>query len=202
MITAFFVFSSLAAQEQRFNAGLVLGLNASQIDGDQLAGFDKLGLTGGVRGIARLSEKVAVNVEFLYSERGSKPDALDAIFEPDIHIDLTYAEVPFYFSFKDWKITDYYKVQIHTGISFARLINASTIDGYEDDELELDTLVDEFNSNDLSFLIGASFNFSRSIGVNLRYTRFINKLLNTKTLGINAPSLRSYFLTFRLEYTI
>ena len=90
----------------------------------------------------------------------------------------------------------------HSAISFARLIKASTIDGYDEDELELDTLVDEFNSNDFSFLLGASFNFSKNIGVNLRYTRFLNKLLNSAKLGINAPSLRSYFLTFRVEYTI
>ena len=92
LIIALFLFNFSSAQEQRFNAGLVVGLNASQIDGDQLAGFDKLGLTAWVRGIAKLGETIDMNIEFLYSERGSKPDAFDAVFEPDIHIEFYHCE--------------------------------------------------------------------------------------------------------------
>src|SRR5690349_18221458 len=87
---------------QRFSAALVGGLNASQIDGDELAGFDKLGLTGGIKAMMSLGKRWEANVEFLYSERGSQPDLFNPEYDPDIEISLKYAELPVYISIGDW----------------------------------------------------------------------------------------------------
>ena len=44
------LFTPLAeAQSQRFKAGINIGLTAAQINGDESAEFNKLGLTAGVR---------------------------------------------------------------------------------------------------------------------------------------------------------
>lgn len=200
IMTVCFFFQDADAQERRFNAGLIAGLNASQIDGDQLAGFNRIGVTAGIRGSAVLSERFDLNVEMLYSQRGSRPDIFNALLEPDINISLQYAEVPVYIGFYDWKKDDYYKVKVHAGVSYGRLIKASTLDAYVDDQVDLEDLSDSFNSNDLSWIIGASIYFSKHFGMTLRYTRFVNKLFNPAKAGINGPALRSYFLTFRFEY--
>ena len=39
--------SEVQAQALRFDGGLVAGLNASQVQGDDYTGFNKLGLSGG-----------------------------------------------------------------------------------------------------------------------------------------------------------
>jgi len=87
---------------ERFNAGVIFGLNASQIDGDYYKGFNKYGLTGGIRGITRLTPNFEFNVEILYSKKGSKifhnrfatpGRAMERRF-----IDLTYIDVPFFFN--------------------------------------------------------------------------------------------------------
>jgi hypothetical protein len=188
------------SQERRFTAGLILGMNASQVDGDLLAGFNKIGLTAGARGSAIINDKLDFNLEFLFSQRGSRPDIFNALLDPDINISLQYAEIPIYIGFYDWKVDDYYKVKVHGGLSYGRLIKASTVDAFQDDPLDLELLADSFNNNDLSWIIGGSIFFTKNVGITVRYTRFINKLLNPSKLGINAPALRSYFLTFRADY--
>lgn len=196
----FICIQSVQGQDRRFHAGLIVGMNASQIDGDLLAGFNKIGLTAGARGSAILSDKLDFNLEFLYSQRGSRPDIFNALLDPDINISLHYAEIPIYIGFYDWKVDDYYKVKVHGGISYGRLIKASTVDAFLDDPLDLELLADSFNNTDLSWIIGGSIFFTQSFGITVRYTRYINKLLNPSKLGINAPALRSYFITFRADY--
>src|SRR5688572_21772416 len=87
---------------QRFSAAAVGGLNASQIDGDELAGFDKLGLTGGIKAVVNFESVIDLNVEFLFTQRGSKPDLFNPEFDPDITVTLNYAELPVYLTIGDW----------------------------------------------------------------------------------------------------
>ncbi|MDQ3018055.1 MAG: PorT family protein, partial [Bacteroidota bacterium] len=105
---------------QRFSAGIVGGFNASQIDGAQLAGFDKLGLTGGLKAIVNFESRFALNIEFLYSQRGSRPDIFSPEYDPNINILLHYAELPVYVSLGDWwqEEGEYYKVSAHAGFSY------------------------------------------------------------------------------------
>jgi len=79
LLSTFFIFiyftTNLFAQRkkyipnnERFNAGLVVGYNASQIDGDYYKGFNKYGLTAGIRGITRLTPNFDFNIEGLWKE--------------------------------------------------------------------------------------------------------------------------------------
>ena len=111
-------------QAQRFSAGLVAGLNASQIDGDELAGFDKVGLTGGIKTTMEFESVWRMNMEFLYSERGSRPDIFNPEYDPDIEISLKYIEIPVYISLGGWwqEEGEYYKVSAQASLSYGRLL--------------------------------------------------------------------------------
>jgi hypothetical protein len=187
---------------QRFSAGLVAGLNASQIDGDLLAGFDRLGLTGGIKATMGLSKRIDLNLEFLYSERGSQPDLFNPQYDPDIEIALRYAELPVYISIGDWwqEEDEYYKVTAYAGVSYARLMSARTFDYYNSAEEKVDLLVPYFNENDISWLLGATIRTSPRWGFAFRYTRGITPLLSPEKHNLNTNRLSSYFLTFRIEY--
>ncbi|MFZ1749084.1 MAG: hypothetical protein WAU01_02785, partial [Saprospiraceae bacterium] len=58
-------------QAQHFKATAILGINASQIDGDTLFGYNKAGITAGARLSYQNTGKIDVALEMLYSQRGS-----------------------------------------------------------------------------------------------------------------------------------
>ena len=196
------ILSSSPAYSQRFSAGIVGGLNASQIDGDLLAGFDKVGLTGGVKTVINFESVFDLNVEFLFTQRGSRPDIFNPEYDPDINITLNYAEIPVYFTLGDWwqEEEQYHKVSAHAGLSYGRLISARTFDYYNQPLHSLDNLVPYFNDNDLSWLVGASYMMSKKWGVTGRYTRGITPLLSPEKHNLAIDRLLSYYLTFRIEY--
>ncbi len=202
MILFILVFLSVPLFSQRFSAGIVGGLNASQIDGDQLAGFDKLGLTGGIKAIVNFESAIDLSVEFLYSQRGSRPDIFTPELDPDIEVHLNYAEIPVYVTLGDWwqEEGQYHKVSVHAGLSYARLISARTFDYYHPSDQSLDKLVPFFNDNDLSWLVGASYRMSSKWGITGRYTRGITPLLNPAKHNLAIERLLSYYLTFRIDY--
>jgi hypothetical protein len=189
-------------QAQRFSAGLIAGLNASQIDGDDLAGFDKVGLTGGIKTVMEFDSPWKINVEFLYSERGSRPDIFNPEYDPDIEISLKYIEIPVYISIGDWwqEEDKYHKMSAYAGLSYGRLLDARTTDYYNPAEESYDKLVPYFSDNDLSWLVGATYRMSKQWGVGGRYTRGIIPLLDPEKHDLNTNKLVSYFLTFRFEY--
>ena len=196
------VMAGSPLRAQTFGAGLVGGFNASQIDGDDLAGFDKVGITAGIKAIMSFESRWQVNMEFLYSERGSRPDIFNPQYDPDIEISLKYAELPVYVSIGDWwqEEGEYYKVTAYGGFSYARLMNARTFDYFHSAEESVDLLVPYFNENDISWLLGASIRTGPRWGISGRYTRGLTPLLSPAKHNLNTRRLTSYFLTFRLEY--
>ena len=194
--------SAATVYSQRFATAAVAGFNASQVDGDMLAGFDKVGFTGGVRAIVDFESAFDLNVEFLYSERGSRPDIFNPEYDPDINFNLSYIELPVYMSLGDWwqEEGEYYKVSVQAGLSYARLIKASVEDFYHSDEESYELLVPYFTDNDLSWMVGATYKMSSRWAVTGRYTRGIIPLFDPEKHNIAAEKLTSYFLTFRAEY--
>jgi len=103
-----------------FRGSAVIGLTASQIDGDELVGFRKLGLTSGIKIEFTLKDKLAGNMEILYSQRGSS----ESLFKRSDDMDLTalsFFELPVYLSYADWYIEkdNYYKMKGQFGFSYA-----------------------------------------------------------------------------------
>lgn len=176
------------AQEQRFKAGVLIGVNAAQINGDQTAGFNKLGIVGGLRGVAILKDKMELSVEMLFSQRGSQTELIPDQFVVQRVIHLNYIEVPVLFNYMDWFIEEdvYYKMHFHGGLSYGRLLNAST--------KEVSINVDNLAQNDFSWVLGATFYPRKKIGLTIRYNRSINKLLT------EGGDLIGYFLNFHAVY--
>ncbi len=181
---------------QKFGGNLVLGFNASQIDGDQLAGYNKVGFCAGIGTNYELKDPWQINVDFLFSQRGSQSKLFPDEYSEIRKLTLNYIELPVYVSYKDWYIESerYYKVEGFAGLSFGRLINAKNSLG------EKDINQDNFFKNDLSYLIGAKFNFNKNWGASFRYTRSFTRLY--KNPVDDSTSLLSYFLNFNLIYKI
>jgi len=71
LLLAFLFIGISSLQAQTFQASVLLGTNFSQIDGDELQGFHKVGLNGGIRVVAKLNDRWRIGPEILYSQRGA-----------------------------------------------------------------------------------------------------------------------------------
>ena len=178
-----------------FSGSLFFGTNASQINGDKLAGYHKIGLTGGVGVQYHLGDMWDFGTELLYSQRGSR-NALFPSKGRNFFIRMYYAELPVTISIKDWYIEEgkYYKVRAHAGVSFANIITSST------NIQEFQSVLDESKARDLSFLIGVDYMFNKRIGLNIRYTRSFFPFYADS--GSTTNDLLNYFLSFRAEYKL
>jgi len=186
---------------QRFGAGIVAGINASQIQGDDSAGFNRLGVRAGLRGLVFLSEKSGFSLDLLYSARGSTNELgfQNNYLRWVIHLD--YVEVPVRFYYRDWLApAGFYRVQGSAGLSYGRLFNTRVVDNILANEQE------SFSQNDLSVNLGIAYRAGRKFSFEVQYTRSVIPLYNNKKhLNIAGEprykySLWGYLLSFQGVY--
>lgn len=92
---------SVGVSGQTFRAALLGGINMAQIDGDNLAGFDKVGWNAGVKAYAFLQPEWSLSFELLYAEKGAKTSRVDRSFGRNSNLTLTYAEIPLLVHYHD-----------------------------------------------------------------------------------------------------
>lgn len=179
-LTLFLLIGDLCSQSrsrkealQVFQLGAVVGLNNSQIDGDFFTGFNKIGMYGGIRGIANFTPRMALHVELLYSQKGSKIPHSTVIreFTPnDRIIDLRYAEVPVLFTAK---ITPYRGSPIlMAGLSLSRLLDTRILEMEErvTRGTKYSAIEQDFRSTELSAIAGIGYEFWDRFQLTARYS--------------------------------
>ena len=142
------------ALKNRFNAGVVLGFNTSQIDGDQYMGYDKYGFFAGVRGIARITENFELVIEMLYNKKGSRdPDQFVPGSSSNRFISLDYIEIPILFHFKvDGK---YGAGGFELGMSYGQLFGTRINEHVRNINFSSFAAIrDDFNNDDLALIVG------------------------------------------------
>ena len=172
------LFSSATAQS--FRAHALLGLNATQIDGDQLWGYNQAGILGGVKVALPLSDAITIQAGMLYSAKGSRNGEYEPVFRI---IRLSYLELPI--EIQGHLVN---KVYLFGGLSPNYLINArSDIDfGFEPNRTG-------YRNFDLCFIAGILYRFADNAGVQVRIS---DGLRSANTLEY----LRNRALSFALVY--
>jgi hypothetical protein len=174
-----------AEAQPRFKAGPVVGITASQIDGDLSAGYNKLGLQGGLRVIGRLRPRTEGSLEFLFSQRGCQSELLKGNRFDDFPfgVTLNYVEIPVQWHYKDWLIEgadeskNYYRMAFNIGLSYARLISTKL----DDETSWLRGIVPDYlKKNDVSFVVGFNFFANRHLVFTARYNRSIGQMYDPR----------------------
>jgi hypothetical protein len=153
-----------SAYAQQFNAGVMGGLGGTQVSGDQLSGFDKLGFIAGGFVSSTLSEKFDMGGQLLFITKGSKKDQ-----DPDKNdyttylLRLQYLELPIVFTWKQSK-----RFYFEAGPTFGYLLSS-----YEEDEYGEDPVSREFNDFELGIVASIIVNIKAGFAVNLRYNNSI-----------------------------
>ena len=190
MALGLMITNNTHGQQQRFFGGIKAGMNFAQIDGDGVFGFNKFAYNAGFMGGFKLKKITELQIEMLYSLRGSRYGRHDP---PFTQFSLHYLEIPVIFCVKDWLNeegeTPYYRMQFQGGFSFGRLINSSSYSG--DDQY--------FKKNDLSWIGGINYYYTRNWAVSARYTSSLTPLYRYIKNGQSIKMI-SYFISLGLNY--
>jgi hypothetical protein len=155
-----------------FYGGLIAGANFAQVDGDYFAGYHCIGLNVGGIVYTQLAKHVALSLEILYSEKGSKSDQVKAPLNPKIvtrsyGIRANYAEIPVMINYFDKR-----KSHFGIGISYGRLV--SSTETIEADSLGIPLNLDfnnkyPFKKDALDFLAGVELHLWKGLFLNVRF---------------------------------
>lgn len=153
------VGTAAAGYSQRFEGGLLGGLNASQVDGDTHSGYNKAGIVAGAYVINNFSERLFAGMEIKFAQKGSRknPDFKTGDQEKYI-IRLSYIDMPVYLGVRTGERTS-----ILAGVSAGYLVNSKILDNhgpYPDQPV--------FNEFDIQGLIGFRFQITNRLAVDLR----------------------------------
>jgi hypothetical protein len=143
-----------------FDAGLIAGFNASQVDGDLYAGFYKIGLNSGATAHINFTEQWSLSFELLYSQKGAHSNPVSG--NPTIYnLVLHYAEIPVAMQFNDKN-----RLLFGAGLAYGRLLSVKE----EINKIDNDNDA-AFYSDELSYHFGGTILVGemRHFGVNIRY---------------------------------
>ena len=167
------------AQENKFKAGILGGTTLSQIHGDRIGGFNKIGIHTGAFVYADLSEKTSVGFEMYYIQKGSRmPPSKNNPYYWSIR--LNYIEIPVVFRY------NYKKLFGEIGLSYGRLVNQKFLDNgieYTPPDFRV------FNKNELAALIGVKYQWKENLSFSARVSESIWK---TRDYSFTLPRYNFY----------
>lgn len=161
ILVILFLFTITSAYSQRFEGGLLAGLNASQVDGDSYSGYNKAGIVAGAYVLNNFSPRVFSGLEIKFAQKGSRknPDFKTGNQTKYI-MRLNYIDVPVYLG-----IHTNERTSIIGGISAGYLFSATELDNYGEFIPEAQH---PFNEIDIQGMIGFRFQMTDRLSVDLR----------------------------------
>lgn len=191
LLILIFIFQKKEAHAQTFEGGLVLGFNMSQLDGDDLVGWNRIGFNAGGRVAITPYEKWKFNLDILFSQKGSSA-APDQISSYD-KVRLNYVEIPIQVNYMDWLDENgFYRLHFLAGFSYSQLVGFQVLRVVEGDTTELE----DYKKWNANFQIGATYFIKENIGINGQYALGLLSVDNDP----DAQFFRDRALTFRLIY--
>jgi len=146
---------------QRFEGGVLGGLNASQVDGDTYSGYNKPGIVAGGYVQTNLSRTVFVSMELKFAQKGSRHvDSLAIEGQRKYIMRLNYAEMPLYLGIRTSE-----KISLLAGLSTGYLISGNEYDNYGK-FVQADQ--HPFNALDVEVMLGFRFQMTKRLFVDVR----------------------------------
>ena len=167
LLVYLFLSISMFSQNQRFEAGIIAGLNFSALEGEELT--DYAGLNLGIFTNARLSKKYHLGVEFLFSQNG---EYLIPTFYPKVEysqLKLNHLEIPIHLNrvVNTSRNGKQQRATFNAGVAYIHLLN------YKAKNIEKKDISNQFiydKRNALMPQVGMIYHFSEKCGFNLKAT--------------------------------
>jgi hypothetical protein len=163
LLLCFFLAAGKFLSAQNFHAGLIAGISTTQVAGDQLSGFNKVGIIAGGFVNAKAGEKTSLQMEILFIQKGSRKP-VDTDNNNEFYVmRISYIEVPLLFK---WQAAQ--KFNIEAGPSFGTLVFSE-----EEREWGVYEPIIPFKKFDLSGNIGLSYLLTDNLDVNVRLSNSV-----------------------------
>ena len=176
-----FILFSTTASAQLFYGSVIAGGNVTQVDGDMVNGYRKVGVNVGASVMMPLNKKQSwfATLELLYTQKGSsKKNFAEEMSEPDkelinvnfardmkikYKLNLDYVEIPIVFHFEDLRSG----IAFGAGAAWARLVNVKEIEnGYR---MITDLNSGTYRKNDWSVLADVKLRLYKGLKLNFRF---------------------------------
>lgn len=197
LILTFTALPQLKAQN--FEGSLLLGVSGAQVRGDNMAGFDKATLMGGVGIAYKTGEDWWISGEFTFNRKGSA-----STFDEETQtypgrwqdLRLSYIEIPLFFNYEFMD-----KLSIHAGFGVGILVGSSILQhggqGSTEDWMDADEF---FGTMDFTAQGGLQYRFTENIAIFSRVSHsFVNIGTGQAESVLSAPpgaTVRAGMLNF------
>lgn len=165
---------------QNLGGGIIVGMNASQIDGDAFRGFNKAGVSLGGFVTYKLKDGLRLQPEILFEQLGS-------VVGPSITFaKMNMFSVPVLLNFNlpvTFDNENTQNIEVHVGPVIGFLLSARN---------DRDQEIGGINSTDLRATAGIAYRFNR-LSLAIRYGYSISSFIQTNNLSIPLGSGRNGF---------
>ena len=222
LLFAFILFSfQPSASAQRFIGGVAVGMNLTQVDGDEVFGYSKVGFNGGpyVKLMLDKKQRFSVTLELLYTQKGAqkrypvqsdirmaKGDTAFIDFkypEEDTkffyNLRTDYLELPLLVHFEDPRS----KIGIGIGITWARLVYIKEI---QHDFRKLDSTVSirgarridqakdpgRYHKNDFGIIVDVKIPIYKALKFNFRFQYSMAPFGKERRFDVNMINIDDY----------
>jgi hypothetical protein len=186
------LFANIIAQN--IKGGIYAGFNLSQVDGDEVYGYHKIGFNGGPTAIIPLRKNFSVSIETIYNQKGSYQKPFKDTSYGMYRLRLNYVEVPLLIHIKDKN-----KINFGAGLSWGKLV---TFKEWEH-EIPINWTKDSipYKKEDICALVDIDLPIYDRFRFNFRYSYSILKIRTRYFPIINTTRYQyNNMLTFRILY--
>jgi len=179
LIILIILFSGFQLKAQIIKGEAIVGLNLTQVDGDEVFGFHKFGANLGAGVMIPFGKKGKwdVSIETLFTQKGSsqKPRYNDSLSNGEVitgeyKLRLNYVEVPVLVMFTDKEL-----ISVGAGFSWGRLVGAKEWEhGQRIDSTTWNS--GTYKPNDFSILGDIRIRLWQALKLNLRYQYSLVKI--------------------------
>jgi hypothetical protein len=185
---------------QRVKGELIFGMNATQIDGDEIYGFNRYGLNMGVGAIFPFNKHWSISVETIFNQKGSyRKESIEIDNKPTPYYSnrMNYLDVPVLLHYEDKG-----GVTFGTGFSWGRTVSIEEIEHGQ--KVETTTLAGPYKRDDIDVLIDLRFKIWKKLKFNFRYAYSVlpirTRIYKPNTADAWERTQYNSMLTFRLIF--
>ncbi len=172
----FILMGTYQSIAQVIKAEALLGLNLTQVEGDEVYGFKKPGINIGAGAMIPLGKNWDISFEITYNQKGAKQgdqynDTIDDVPVTGAYkLRLNYAEIPVLIHYTDKEF-----LTIGAGFSFGRLVGIQEYEhGSRVDETTLTS--NTYDRNDFSYIVDLRVRLKGPLKLALRYQNSMVKI--------------------------
>jgi hypothetical protein len=182
-----------------FFGGIIAGANLSQVSGDAIEGYRKIGANFGAVTFFKLQDNIYGSMELLYNEKGSRYwHGVDPIYQSTTGkvykkygIVLPYAEIPLMLSYFDKKGSN-----AGMGLSYGQLFREKEYL----DSARLETAF-PFRKHDVNLILNGNLALTKNLFFNMRFNYSLINIRKVHNVNLDHRVQQySRLFTFRMMY--